>query len=779
MPGSDAEQNNTGSTTISSTVPFADLIPIIEASPTQGDVGRTIDIAWTVTNNVGNATGPTPADSWDDAIWLSRDVIAGNGDDVRLQTINHSGVLQVGQSYTDAESVTIPDNFIGSGFLFIQTDVQNTVFESQFEANNTTPLAAIEVRAPDLQVEASLSTFGGVFGDTIPVDFTVSNAGNGDSLTGTHDRIWLSQNPALGGGELLLATVSALETPLPSGGSYIQDDLLVNLPLDASLTEGSYYIIVQTDVFSAQPESNEGNNVGTTVATINLSFPPLPDLQLANASQVGPTPTSGQTVTIQWQTINEGTVPIGDSFSERIGVQNESTGQQILNTVVPLVVDATDPIEAGEVIARQLSFDLPDGPAGAGNIVVTILTDAQDDIVESFGTDTPETNNELSFTFTSTLPPYPDLIVDDQSATPAALQTGEESVISWSIENAGTAAVDTDFDQRIRVVRRSNGQTLFDGTVPYRIDDDGTIAVGASKTQSTIIRVPDGSGSVGDLDITITADSANQIFELNGSGDAETNNSAVTTVTTSLAPYPDLAASQVTAPAQTIADPASVTISWRVDNIGELAAQPGGWFDAVIASTDEIIGDGDDRVLGLFERTEMLAVGEFYTRAETFQLPPSYTGRYYLYVQTDKDGANFEDGRTANNYDRAGNFFDVMSIPYADLLVTEVTSDPLAFSGQPMEVSWRVENQGIGLSNRSTWNDTVYLATDPAGTNRIRTLGSFTHLGQLAVGNGYDPNGVGYVTPRPNRRTLHRHQNRRSGIRVHFYRQQRTGFRFV
>ena len=120
-----------------------------------------------------------------------------------------------------------------------------------------------------------------------------------------------------------------------------------------------------------------------------------------------------------------------------------------------------------------------------------------------------------------------------------------------------------------------------------------------------------------------------------------------------------------------------------------------------------------------------------------------------MYVQTDVDGSVFEDGRLANNQDRSPGVFDVMPIPYADLLVTSVTPATTGQSGQPLEVSWRVENQGIGLTNRSNWNDVVYLATDPAGTNRIRTLGSFRHLGQLAVGDGYDrtesvtlPNGI-------------------------------------
>src|SRR5262249_2661872 len=84
------------------------------------------------------------------------------------------------------------------------------------------------------------------------------------------------------------------------------------------------------------------------------------------------------------------------------------------------------------------------------------------------------------------------------------------------------------------------------------------------------------------------------------------------------------------------------------------------------------------------------------------------------------------------------NYIDVMPIPYADLVVPSVTVPGPAFSGQSLAVSWRVENRGIGLTNQSNWSDSLWLASDAAGTHLTTFLGSFTHLGQLAGGDGYD-----------------------------------------
>ncbi len=733
-----AETNNQTSKVVTSNIDFADLLPVLQVSPSQGDIGQSVDVAWTVSNNAANATGSTPVSSWYDAIVLSRDAVFGNGDDVLLAEIRHNSALVLGASYTDAATVTLPNDFFGDGFLFVKADNRNEVYEFSYEDNNFTAASPIEILAPDLIATAQLSTFTGVFGDTIPIDYTVSNAGNGSAFGNVRDRVWLSSDQVLGTGDRLLATVDAAQIPLAAGASYTQNDLLVNLPLDVSLAVGDYFLIVETDALDNQPESDENNNQAATIATISLAFPPLPDLQVENPGLVESSPTSGDTVTLAWQTVNEGTVPVTNSFTERIVIVNSDTGQTLLSTNVPLIVSVDDPIDSGEVINRTLSFDLPDGIPGAGSITATITTDFQNDVVESFTGNIPETNNTSSTTFISALPPYPDLIVENPIATPASLLTGEEITLSWTIDNNGTAPAAADFQQRIRIDNTTTGKQLFETIVQYDVASDGAIPDGTTKNQSRTIKIPDGSGSVGDLQITIIVDSSNTLFELNPTDTAESNNSAVTSVTTSLAPYPDLLVSNVVAPTETIADPANVTVSWQVDNIGTLTASSGNWFDAVIASTDEIIGDSDDRLVALFQRTTDLAPGDSYLRTETFQLPPAFTGRYFLYVQSDHSKSIFEDGRLDNNQDRSPDVFDVMPIPYADVVVTSVSPEATGFSGQPLEVSWRVENQGIGLTNRANWTDYVYLATDPAGTHRIATLGSFPHLGQLAVNDGYD-----------------------------------------
>ncbi|MGX9354808.1 putative Ig domain-containing protein [Roseobacteraceae bacterium S113] len=82
-------------------------------------------------------------------------------------------------------------------------------------------------------------------------------------------------------------------------------------------------------------------------------------------------------------------------------------------------------------------------------------------------------------------------------------------------------------------------------------------------------------------------------------------------------------------------------------------------------------------------------------------------------------------------------FFDVMPLPYADLVVSDVTAPPTAFSGETVTISWSVENQGIGLTSSSSWTDAIYLADNPEGTGRF-FVGGAQQLGFLAPGASYE-----------------------------------------
>ena len=70
-----------------------------------------------------------------------------------------------------------------------------------------------------------------------------------------------------------------------------------------------------------------------------------------------------------------------------------------------------------------------------------------------------------------------------------------------------------------------------------------------------------------------------------------------------------------------------------------------------------------------------------------------------------------------------------MPIPYADLVVSSIAVPQPAGSGQPLNVTWTVKNQGIGLTSVPSWDDDLALASDPAGKNIVADYGLFNHLG--------------------------------------------------
>ena len=197
--------------------PFADLVAQLLVTPTTGNIGQTIDLAWKVSNHIDNSIGRTSSDTWYDRIYLSRNDVVGDSDDVLLREERHDGILEVGESYTDAATVTLPNGFSGNGYLFVRADSRDQVYEFDYESNNASDVRPIQVLAPDLTVQTQLRTFTGVFGDTIPIDFQVTNRGDGASLGNVRDRIWLSSNATLDSGDTLLATVNAATIPLAAG----------------------------------------------------------------------------------------------------------------------------------------------------------------------------------------------------------------------------------------------------------------------------------------------------------------------------------------------------------------------------------------------------------------------------------------------------------------------------------------------------------------------------------------------------------------------------------
>src|SRR5262249_22500235 len=152
-------------------------------------------------------------------------------------------------------------------------------------------------------------------------------------------------------------------------------------------------------------------------------------------------------------------------------------------------------------------------------------------IFEYNASGTAKSNNTASTTVTSTLAAYPDLLVKDLVMTPAdaasGLQSGAAVTLSWVDENAGAAGT-TDGGSRTGslddyVVRKNTdtGETLVTDRVHYDATVNGPLAAHASRPQQDSFRLPEGTRGAGHLQVSVTTDYYNDVFEQNSAGTGE------------------------------------------------------------------------------------------------------------------------------------------------------------------------------------------------------------------------------------------------------------------
>ena len=312
--------------------------------------------------------------------------------------------------------------------------------------------------------------------------------------------------------------------------------------------------------------------------------------------------------------------------------------------------------------------------------------------------------------------------------------------MKWSTTNEGSAPTLAGWVDSAYL--STTGQVTSSSFLLGTVSIGGPLAPHQGLDSSVAATIP--LGDSGTYQIIVVSDATDQLDEPDS-----TPNSASQAIAVTIAPYAVLSVSNVTAPTQTIGDPAYPTISWTVTNVGTGVGQTTTWTDAVIASPSDNVDDPNAITLGTFTHTGGLGVNQSYTQTRTFAMPPGFSGRYHLFVEADSDDMVFEDGQRSGNVGEDPNNFDVMPIPYADLVVTSIGVPQPAGSGQAIDVSWTIKNQGIGLTSVPSWDDDLALASDPAGKDIVADYGLFNHLGPIGPGESYTrdaqitlPNGI-------------------------------------
>ncbi|MDN5787881.1 CARDB domain-containing protein, partial [Pseudorhodobacter sp.] len=203
---------------------------------------------------------------------------------------------------------------------------------------------------------------------------------------------------------------------------------------------------------------------------------------------------------------------------------------------------------------------------------------------------------------------------------------------------------------------------------------------------------------------------------------------------------PDLVVSAVQTAGPVIAGGDPLVVNWTVTNAGLVeAAAANGWVDRVYLSDKATFGAVGEKLwlLGDVRREAALAAGESYRGSAQFDLPPSAAG-LYVHVITDAAVRGYQAVAEADEQNNlASGMGTVTNIP-ADLRVVSVTAATGATSGEPLRISFTVQNKGGAVWDGTRyWADSVWLSKDPVLDRRRATyLGEVVHDAGAGLGAG-------------------------------------------
>lgn len=324
--------NNTGSTSIEI---LERLLPDLEVTfasvqPEEIPAGQDGNLSISIFNTGGGSAG-----SFSVEVYLSTDQTIGSGDEL-LSTVNVDG-LAFGGSTIAGSSFTIDETTaIGSYFLLIDVDTDNTVEEND-ESNNEFNLGVeileslkADLIARQLALDASSINAGG----TIGVSFEVFNQGD---ITSSADAVgvYFSEDNTLDTSDELISTLALDPINVNSGDTFSAS---VPVPLDES--PGDYFIIVNVDDNDSEEESDESNN--TAVVGVEVTEPLPGNLTITDIS------------------LDETSVNAGTAIEINVTISNNTT-----NAVLPysaaVYISDNQTIGAEDVMLAEQSFDILEG----------------------------------------------------------------------------------------------------------------------------------------------------------------------------------------------------------------------------------------------------------------------------------------------------------------------------------------------------------------------------------------------------------------------------------
>ena len=497
-------------------------------------------------------------------------------------------------------------------------------------------------------------------------------------------------------------------------------------------TQGTYTLVVANTVTDYAGNLLDQNQNGTGMGFSTTFNMLLPDLHVTGLGLTYPAnPRTGDQVAVTWDDSDAGAAPTTASWQDSVTVLDLNTGRILVTGTVSYNATQNGNIAPGGQAAQSYSFLVPGGIPETDNIQVTVLADSNHSMTEASTTD-----KTAYTTFTATLT-SPDLVVGSLSMNPSSTQSGNTITINWDDNNIGDGAATESFSDQIRIVNLTTGQTILNTTIGYNESTSGIIDAGGSAAQSYNFGLPNGSAGTGNLQITVTTDSADTVPEYNAAGNPYANNTSSITATSTLAPYPYLQVEGLAVGSSSVLQSGGMlNINWNDANTGDAPiSKP--WYDQVEivnTTTGEILVDAN--VYSNAAAGNPVEPGNILPHSYSFGLPNGHpgAGSLAITITTDIDNNILKYNSSGTVETNSSASLDTTSglAPYPDLMVSNVSAPAAVIPGQQATVSWSLANNGTAAAI-GQWTEQVLLATDAAGDNQT-LLEALPYAGQLGAG---------------------------------------------
>ena len=197
--------------------------------------GDAVQVNW----QVNNASGGALLGDWTDGVYLSDDEF-WDVNDILLTTVEHSGGLADGETYSESASVLVPGVLPGSKRLIVRADVYDDEQESGDDSNNVGASDAVPLSVNELVPGGAPAA--GQLTMTDRADYFAVNLDGGESL-----RLDLSSSPG-GAVNSLYVSYAAIPTQQSFDHRSSVPGTSQSVELTGIATGGTYYVFVHSNL---------------------------------------------------------------------------------------------------------------------------------------------------------------------------------------------------------------------------------------------------------------------------------------------------------------------------------------------------------------------------------------------------------------------------------------------------------------------------------------------------------------------------------------------------